>query len=289
MDITADLIKASILTEDDFGHEMRVRKVLESVPGAEVTHGWTYRDPQEGKPRQFDLRFTLRHEKYGRCIQLAVECKNLSPDAPLIVSGTDRVASESFHDYIKSETRIGLAFGQTAFTPSNSIQRCEGASSVYKPGAFVGKSLLRLKPDAKESNLVRAAAQESEIYGRWSQSLASADELCKRAPNFGFGQSKVAAVTTVTLPFVVVPDGTLWKCHYESTGKIRGAPIPADEVFFFINHLVEVRLLPMEQGRVALSHVHFVTLKGLRLFIQGLMSSVPGRWEEWFYGTRATG
>src|SRR5258708_23937041 len=149
MNVTVDLLKKAILAEDDFGHEMRVRKILEDIPRSNVAHGWTYKDPQEGKPRQFDLRFTLSIPEHNRRFQLAVECKNLAPDAPLVVCGTDRTASESFHYYMRSMVTEQMRYGSMTAIPETSLQRSNGARSYYKPGEFVGKSLLRLKPDQK--------------------------------------------------------------------------------------------------------------------------------------------
>lgn len=63
MSITAAEIKKVVLNEDDFGHEMRVGNMLNTLNYAiggvhiyEPIHGETYEDPKTQKTRQFDYR-----------------------------------------------------------------------------------------------------------------------------------------------------------------------------------------------------------------------------------------
>lgn len=283
MQVTTASLKIAVQNEDDFGHEMRVRKILESAHWAEVSHGWTYLDPQEQKPRQFDLRLKVHHKAWERCIQLAVECKNLSPDAPLVISGTSRSVEESFHEYILSENALNSGIGGGRPGHNSGVRRSSSPNSVYVSGQFVGKSLMRFKPDPKDpAKLVRGAVQESEIYGRWSQALASANDLCKAAPRYGLGPAPDRA-TTMTIPCVVVPDGTLWACFYDSDGNLKSDPVPRDEVHFFVNHAIEVNLLLFDD-KVALTHIHFLTVTGLKTFIEDLNANVPHIWNRWFTG-----
>jgi hypothetical protein len=95
-------IRRAISDADDFGHEMRVRNLLEVTPAINFEHGGTYKDPITGKPRQFDFRCSLR--KQNALLSLAVECKNLSVESPLVISGTWRRSEEAFHDLIESRT-----------------------------------------------------------------------------------------------------------------------------------------------------------------------------------------
>jgi len=93
MSITAQDIKNVALTEDDFGHEMRVGKILrpENIQLRQTTfapakfeqpkHGETYIDAVTGKNRQFDYRTSIHRGAMGRCaISLAVECKNIDTE-----------------------------------------------------------------------------------------------------------------------------------------------------------------------------------------------------------------
>lgn len=259
--VTADAIAQAIAHSDDFGHEMRVRAVLR-LRGAHVQHGWAYLDPVEGKPRQFDFRATLSRET--RTMKLAVEAKNLSPDAPLVVSGTTRVRDEAFHDRVKCQNRNGHDF--------IAVLRSRADQPFYPVGEFVGKSILRLKRDGKKG-LVHSSSLESEIYNRWSQALASADELCKAAAISVAGQHEKE---TVILPIVVVPDGTLWQAEYKADGTLAEPPAQVDATNLFLNHEVVVR---PHNNWMNLSHVNFYTLTGLDQFLRDLPNF---QWSEWF-------
>ena len=56
MAITSKDIEEVIATEDDFGHEMRVGRLLRGYFGSQTLQGGTYIDPVSGKARQFDFR-----------------------------------------------------------------------------------------------------------------------------------------------------------------------------------------------------------------------------------------
>ncbi len=74
MAITSTDIEAVIATEDDFGHEMRVGRVLRGYLGSQTSQGGTYADPVSGKARQFDFRWRYQLGEFG--LSLAIECKN---------------------------------------------------------------------------------------------------------------------------------------------------------------------------------------------------------------------
>jgi hypothetical protein len=257
--ITADAIAQAIATTDDFGHEMRVKAILKR--GAHVQHGWAYLDPIEGKPRQFDFRARVDHREHAWRIQMAVESKNLAAEAPLIISGTARTKEEAFHHFVVSETNQG---GPRVM----SVWRDQ---EIYPQGRFAGKNALRLRPD--RGFLV--PGPDSDIYGRWAQALASADELCKEA--IAATDHLQRQVCTVVLPVVVVPDGTLWMAEYREDGTMTG-PVQSDSTTLFVNH--EIVVVPRNHW-MKLGHVHFFTLKGLEGFMMTLTAK-GASWEEWF-------
>ncbi len=258
-----------LTASDDFAHELRVKALVSSV-NADVVHGWTYVDPLEQKPRQFDLRVTFTNwETERNFLRMPIECKNLSADAPLIVSGTKRSEDEAFHHFIRSECRNGY----------DRISVCQprGNSSLYPSGGFVGKSLLRLKPkDGKPgSELIQGRDKESDIYGVWSQALASAFDVCQEAVLAG--QSKPnSPMESIVVPAVVLPDDSLWVADYNEMGRRLRGPQPTEHTTFFVNQTIT--LVPNNHW-LRISHIHFFTLKGLRQFITPLSRSP---WPEWF-------
>lgn len=254
-------VRRVILDEDDFGHEMRVGHILselanqrakDSFNGTDVEppdHGGTYTDSVTGKPRQFDYRCRIvRQEPSNRatCALLAIECKNLHLSAPLVVCGRPRTTAESFYVYIESiyyEHTTATAIMMKSVIPGQQF---------YRPGEFVGKSLVRLK----EKNGVLATDTNADIYDRWSQALASSVELAERACSFANSRNK--NFCSLVLPIVVVPNGTLWTATYDDSGAIPQDPCAVDTCEFFVERRISVKGHPF-----ALTHVHFATLRGL--------------------------
>lgn len=265
--VAENLIAQALATADDFGHEMRVKGLLESN-GGKVVHGWTYLDPLEQKPRQFDLRCRIVEPQHGVFhLQLATECKNLNADAPLIISGSKRTKSEAFHDFVVSDPTAGGVRIR--------VMRAQTESYLYRQDEFVGKSLLRLKPNKDGTALVPGSALESEIYNRWTQALSSADELCKKAALVAENNTRV--ISTLVLPLVVVPDGSLWIAEYGTDGAIISGPAAVPSATLFVNHEVVVR---PQNNWMNLTHVHFFTFSGLRRFLAELHTA--GSWSDWF-------
>jgi len=274
MAITSTDIKQVIATEDDFGHEMRVGRVLRGYLGSQTLQGGTYVDPISGKARQFDFRWRYQSGRFG--LSLAIECKNVSPDSPVVISGRERSESEAFHELVESRkgghfrTNRGNIFMDVAAV--RVIRRVTRNASVYFPQAFVGKSLLQLKK--KDGKYIRT--RDTEIYEKWSQALASGVDLVDAA-----GRNATAAgnqhVFTFVIPVVVLPDDTLWKVEYDVNGKITQGPQPSNEIEFFVGHKVSP---PVELGDSSepyvFSHLHFVTFTGFATLLLKITSD-----EEW--------
>jgi len=253
------MILEQLQRSDDFGFELKTKGTLENA-GARVTHGWTYIDPIEEKPRQFDLRAQFLNLGAGRHhLLLAAECKNLDPIAPLVISGTRRTKDEAFYDFVQADGTNGLR---------QHVMRVRADCYLYQRDEFVGKSLLRLKPDEKTkgaAKLIPASEKESDVYGRWSQALASAGDLCREAASIGANTGEVHK--SIIIPAVVVPDGALWTVEYKKDGTIFEGPKAADAATIFVNH--EITIVPKNLW-TNLSHVHFFTLTGLQDFLAPL-------------------
>jgi hypothetical protein len=274
MAIASNDIKQIIATEDDFAYEMRVGRVLRGYLGSQTLQGGTYADPVSGKARQFDFRWLYQSGEFG--LSLAIECKNVNPDSPVVISGRKRNESEAFHELV--ESRKGGRFRTNSgdifldVSAARVIRRITGNRSVYFPEAFVGKSLLQLKK--KEGKYSRT--RDTEVYEKWSQALASAVDLVQAA-----GRNATLAtnqhVFTFVLPVVVLPDDSLWKIEYDINGKIIQDPQPANEIEFFVGHKA---LPPVELGDstdpYVFSHLHFVTPAGFAALLLRITSD--GEW-----------
>jgi hypothetical protein len=253
-------IKAVVIKEDDFGHEMRVGQVLRSIPNMEVKHGGTYTDSVTGKPRQYDYRVWFRKDRAA--LSLAVECKNLNPIAPLIICGAKRQKEEAYHELIESRQGTFRRHSATVAGLSSITLRASGEASFYPPGTFCGKSLLRLKPDNK-GNL--SSVPDPDIYDKWSQALASGVDLV----NFACEISKTLREEhfyTAILPIVVVPDNSLWKAEYDETGTMIADPEPTTGIEFFVGRKIQVGHVQLPQW-FKFWHIHFLTLMGFQTFL----------------------
>jgi hypothetical protein len=265
MPINAGEIKKLVLDEDDFGHEMRVGKILADLANVQTSgeaiyiespsHGGTYTDSIMGKLRQFDYRCRLicaNPPFQNKCVILAIECKNLHNTSPLVICGRARTKTESYYALIESSFN-DLTGANSTFTRGIQHQQ------LYEEGKFVGKSLLRVK--TKRDGTLETVPS-ADIYERWSQALSSSVELSESA--CWFANSGCKRVVSLVLPLVVLPDQSLWAVTYDSAGSIPGDPQPAEECQYFVE-----KRFTVNNGRhpFVLTHIHFVTLTGLGSFL----------------------
>ncbi len=294
MPISISDIERIVASEDDFGHETRVGAAIKAIPNIKSQHGGTYTDSVTGKPRQFDFRCSLTKVTNGvmftvglrgetgwepmspihQTIQLvmAVECKNLNPDFPLVVCGTNRREEEAFQDLI-------VCTGKTFFTRQSmqvpagehsQIYRAKSIQSFYRQGEFVGKSLLRLKPENSKSS-VPVAGSDSDIYEKWAQSISSSVDLVVHS----FEEARPNhRVVTAILPVVVVSDGSLWRVAYGDDGE-ASKPERVDQCEFYVGREIQ------GGDGFMMSHIHFFTLKAFASFLSK-MSINDIAWETLF-------
>ena len=267
MPIDAADIRKAISDADDFGHEMRVRNLLEVTPAIDFEHGGTYKDPVTGKPRQFDFRCALRRQ--NALLSLAVECKNLSLESPLVISGTWRRKEEAFHDLIESRTGRFESGSMIFVGLSSTTRRSDGDNSFYAAKKFVGKSLLRIKAGKS----VPIASPDSDIYDRWSQALASGIDLASEACELS-KKLHLPHVFSAVLPVVVVADGSLWRVIYDEKGEMLDEPKMTDRCELYIGRSLRLREEPKPfRHQFTFSHIHFFTLSGFDSFLERMVTN----------------
>jgi len=240
-------------------------------------HGGTYTDPDMDKPRQFDYRCRIwsidPSDESRKCVLMTVECKNLNPSLPLVISGRPRTTEEAYADFIESHwTKTpGL---RTSRTRKKSFRR------FYKAGEFVGKSYLRPKADDKTGGWKTDREQSKDVYERWSQAVQSSFDLATSGCYLA-RDHKCEFVLSLVLPVVVVPDGTLWIASYNEQGLIEGDPCCVDECKYFVGRKFEIGF-PNELHDIRISHIHFVTMTGLRQLLSGLAINGGAFWIDAF-------
>jgi hypothetical protein len=268
MSITAEDIKKVVLADDDFGFELRVGNVLNNVAHPSVQfipvqimrphHGGTYEDPATAKTRQFDYRSQIfrGHDKTQH-IHLAVECKNLNPELPLVVCGRARTRDEAYHVFIPK------ADGEERL-----MRKVKGNNSLYDPSKFVGKSILRLK--MKDKRL--CSDGDSEIYDKWSQALASCQDLAMVATHRPPPTQEFAFV----MPLVVVPDDSLWIAEYSNEGSLVDEPKKVNQCEFYVDKKLQVGV------PFVVTHIHFVTVTGLSNLLAEYANGDSNKWDKIF-------
>jgi hypothetical protein len=90
--ITAQDLTDFVNADSDFDFETRVLKHLRE-DGFTCSHSGTYRDPVMDKIRQYDIR--AQKDRGGLTLALAVECKNLRPNNPLLLSAVPPTDDEA--------------------------------------------------------------------------------------------------------------------------------------------------------------------------------------------------
>lgn len=274
-EIDANDIADYLASESDFAFEIRVVKELRRLE-FEVEHGGTYIDDVSGKPRQFDVRATLANDI--RVIRLATECKNLKSTFPLLVSCLPRTPDEAFQDISLSVNTKVFTFPDSpqrdsslrlpALEPSLKTLRIYGSNCLYHAEMPVGKVVAQIGRDTNGQFTVN----DSEVYGKWSQALSSADDLVSMAGGAA-EQTPANARLSCVIPALVVPDNTLWMCGFDFDGNRVINPVQCDRIQLYVakRPACEERGLPHSIGQpYTLSHLEIVTFTGLKDLVTAL-------------------
>ena len=231
-------------TQSDFDFEMRVLSVLQELE-FECSHSGAYVDPVTGKIRQYDIRAMRTFPSHS--LALAVECKNIRPNAPLLLSTVPRSKSESYNDLVVSDFVRPHQVRRVARTTERSPYR--EAQPVAKRTDQVG----RLESSGElQSN-------DETTFEKLNQAVNSCRDLILQRPSVTSQRHSRAVV-----PVVVVPDGALWQVDYYATGALKEAPRKVADCPLWLDHAWSVADTSHPFPLVFhLSHLEFVTLGAL--------------------------
>jgi hypothetical protein len=232
-----------VTTNSDFGFEMQVLTRLRAE-GFSCLHSGTYRDPVTDKIRQFDIRASL--DCGDSTVALAVECKNLRPNSPLLLSAVPRTHAEAFHDLFIC--RLNAIYNQFLVEP------VIGNASAYKPGDMVGKKTDQVGRDTS-GELV---SNDEATFDKLNQAVNSCQDLLrtlsvKVSPPF----------QRAIVPVLVVPTGLLWQVDYNSDGAITMPPHEVKRAAFFLDHAWSATSIHGGNISYRLSHIEVVTFEAL--------------------------
>lgn len=263
---SADLIDF-LNDQSDFSFEIQTLRALIDC-GFSCEHGGTYDDSTTNRPREFDIRATRVFGK--RFLRLAVECKNLRPNFPLLISCLPRRDDESFHEIVYSvnpETNpIEEPDGpySIAMLPSSCNVRLVSSHTVYKSGDPVGKSCDQVGRTPKGE----ITSGDSSVYEKWAQALSSADDLTYRACSDGNERTGDVALSLV-FRLLVVPNDRLWQTEYDVNGNRTRDSKQVDRCSYFVGRQY-YHQSPSGGDKLMLSHIEILTSDGLLQFVDDL-------------------
>jgi hypothetical protein len=260
---TDDLSK--YLDTSDFQLELDVFNSFVSH-GIRPSHGGTYTDPVTSKDRQYDIRAEITH---GICnLKLAVECKNLKDNFPLLISRVPRLMDEAYHEVI-------LGRHHSFPVDSGDIYRAKG--EIFRSREPVGKSATQVgktSADAKKGE-PQIVNSDSETYEKWSQAIASANELIGSSGHSSIANDSVNA--TVVFPILVVPNQTLWAADYSADGALVERPRQVEACNLFVGKAVIVRNI-----KYRISHLLIFTKSAFDTYLDRLRDNHSDEWEYLF-------
>lgn len=258
-------------TKSDFHFELKVLKMMRDL-GLPCEHGGHYTDPVTKKSREFDIRCRAAAGPFQ--VQLAVECKNLQPHFPLLVTAVRRPAAESYHDVARvadPEEGTGL-YGMRVPAlpePRARAQRIDGRRSMYAEGEPVGKSTTQVGMSAaRDPEMV---VGDSDVYEKWGQCLSSLADLVAEIEDMRNENSRSGRLVATALPVLVVPNGTLWRTIYADDGSRIEDPCLVERVSIWVGK--EHDLGFNNPDNFIISHVEVMTEDGLANFIQTSLTS----------------
>lgn len=260
---------AKYLKTSDFQLEL---DVFDSLASRAVVSslGGTYSDPVTAKDRQYDIRAEINH---GICtLKLAIECKNLKDNFPLLISRVPRLASESYHEVILGR-HASHPVDSAGIYRSNAIFRSR--QPVGKAAAQVGRAFA----DGKRTE-PQIVSSDSETYEKWSQAIASANELIATSGHSSLlpGDTVNAAVI---FPMLIVPDGTLWAADYSADGKLTENPRQVKDCTLFLGKSVTVRNI-----KYRISHLLIFARSAFDEYLDKVRDHHSDEWEYLFPDNR---
>lgn len=269
----ADLIEY-VDKESDFAFEVRVVKELSQYGSLE--HGGTYIDPHTQKPRQFDIRMRLRDS--NRVIRFAVECKNIKPWYPMLGICVPRSENEASMSVLFSLDVRRRTFPETDRGPFSAVGNAQTAKcfpldgrsgGLYRAGAPVGKTITQVGRH-KEG---RVMGDDADVYTKWAQALSSSVDLVEESSDDGRASPHGYCFSCV-VPVMVVPEGSLWSCEYDSDGNRTDVPKRVNRLQLYVGRECWVSNDGLAgKEKYTVTHLEVVTLAGFHSLIHELRQS----------------
>jgi hypothetical protein len=263
--LTAGDIAEYLETADDFAFEREVYHVAHGLR-FEAEHAALYSDPVTGKQRQSDVRasYTLQDNR----IALAIECKGLTADYPLLISCVPQAHSEAHHEILKvsEESPAAAYLGPSLVFPRVTTVLSERHPCIYPAGQGVGKSMRQVRRETRGDRRGQMTSGD-DVFDKWTQAVASLAEMIES----GAGQLRRGARQNLQyiafLPVLVVSDGTLWVADYSSRGELQREPFQVPELTYYLGRQYA---LEGQSAVLTISHLHIITRSEIRTWLNGI-------------------
>lgn len=184
MDIKSTLENV-IDKESSFSFEMKILNHLREATFSCI-HAGVYLDPYQKVNREFDIR-AFKDLDECRHLRLAVECKNISPELPLVIHSTFIEKKERVHSLVVNYSGEQEKNGNTWTIPVSAVSflnkvyphsfchevsprhlRGHQFASIYSDFELVGRSMDKLKVKIQGKEKVYCFSDE-EVYPKFSQ------------------------------------------------------------------------------------------------------------------------
>lgn len=261
--------------ESDFAFELKVLEKMTSL-GFQADHGGTYKDPQKSILRQFDIR---ARKKLGYVfLNLAIECKQIRSNYPLLISRIPRSKEESYHDILLTIDRGRFRFNDDNrfdLDPDTKSFSVEDSDSIYPPSEQVGKSCAQV---GRDNNGITGS--DSEMFSKWSQAICSAEAMADEH-HHDVPTDSIGWMYSIYLPVVVVPDNRLWVIDYKPDGMVDCEPRLVNSCSYFIGSTCSLGG-KINSVSYRFSHLNFVTFSELDAFLNRLGNKEGPTNKDWF-------
>jgi hypothetical protein len=249
-----------LATQSGFAFELQCLRRLHTL-GYQCRHGGSYSDPVTRKIRQFDIR--ARKSVGSVNVWCAIECKHISESFPLLVTCVPRRTEESFHDVLFTQApedrRQGLPV-DTTWTAATTKVRIKSPHSPYREGKWVGKTAAQV--GRTKGNDIYGT--DEDAFDKWSQALASADEMATEAVESA--EHGDNAAVTIIVPILAVPNGRLWQAFFDEHGRQVESPFWTDRCSMYVDRGYSTGFI--RPTNFTISHLEIVTLAGIESLLR---------------------
>jgi hypothetical protein len=217
--------------ESDFLLELKVAKTLRDA-GFTVAHSQHYEDPATKLQRQFDIRAARYRPGEDRDLFLAIECKNLGEEFPILVFSSPVQKEE---DYLQLALRDFSGRKAVEFSPDFRPVTAK-KQSIFNT-EFVGREIDQLKRVVKKGSELdghySGLGTTQGIRGKWDQALSSLQAGIFEYLSFRRRATSKAPI--LPLPILVIPEGTLWQACFSETAEKVGEVSKESLLTIYIN------------------------------------------------------